>query len=229
MRFLRFGLLILFNFPTLQNCSDPQKTDEVKAVSKNSKKTDQLKDGFKDPPHSAKSRVWWHWMNGNITKEGIKADLEWMDRIGIGGFRNFDEALMTPKIVDKRLVYMTTEWKNSFRYTTELSDSLGLEMAIAGSPGWSESGGPWVPAKDGKKKYVWKEIRVAGEKNFEGTLPKPPSTTGNFQNFPVEQGLLLTAETPDPPEYYQDIGVYAYRIPAMDSIKGQYNPGSGRS
>ncbi len=26
-----------------------------------------------------------HWMNGNITKEGIKLDIEWMQRVGPGG------------------------------------------------------------------------------------------------------------------------------------------------
>jgi alpha-L-rhamnosidase len=37
---------------------------------------DPLLLSFQDPPESAKPRVWWHWMSGNITKEGIKADLE---------------------------------------------------------------------------------------------------------------------------------------------------------
>ena len=106
--------------------------------------TRDLEQGFKNPPDSAKPRVWWHWMNGNITQEGIKLDLEWMKRAGIGGFQNFDAHMSTPKLVDKRLVYMTPEWKDAFRYTTELADQLGLEEVIAGSPGWSESGGPWV-------------------------------------------------------------------------------------
>ena len=44
---------------------------------------DQLKRGFENPPESARPRVWWHWMNGNITKEGIKLDLEWMHRVGL--------------------------------------------------------------------------------------------------------------------------------------------------
>jgi hypothetical protein len=105
---------------------------------------DALESGFRNPPDSAKPRVWWHWMNGNITKEGIKLDLEWMKRVGIGGFQNFDAALNTPKLVEKRLVYMTPEWKDAFLYTTNLADQLGLEEAIAGSPGWSESGGPWA-------------------------------------------------------------------------------------
>ena len=66
-----------------------------------------LEEGFKNPPNSAKPRVWWHWMNGNITKEGIKLDLEWMNRVGIDGFQNFEASLSPPQLVDQRLVYMT--------------------------------------------------------------------------------------------------------------------------
>ena len=63
--------------------------------TKNSQRMEgDLEAGFQDPPASAKPRVWWHWMNGNITQEGIRKDLEWMDRIGIGGFQNFDAALI---------------------------------------------------------------------------------------------------------------------------------------
>src|SRR5215468_7333694 len=83
---------------------------------------DPLERGFKNPPDSAKPRVWWHWMNGNVTKQGIKADLEWMKRVGIGGFQNFDASLLTPQIVEKRLVFMTPEWKDAFRYATTLAD-----------------------------------------------------------------------------------------------------------
>src|SRR5262245_3546300 len=65
-----------------------------------------LEQGFDTPPDEAKPRVWWHWMNGNISKEGITADLEWMKRAGIGGFQNFDAALGRDQVVEKRLVYM---------------------------------------------------------------------------------------------------------------------------
>src|SRR5258705_3875416 len=92
---------------------------------------DALESGFLNPPDSAKPRVWWHWMNGNITKEGIKLDLEWMKRVGIGGFQNFDAALDTPKFVDKRLVYMTPEWKDAVQYTTNPSDQHGVGEALA--------------------------------------------------------------------------------------------------
>jgi len=81
-----------------------------------------------------------------------------------------------------------------------------------------------VQAKDGMKKYVWSEIRVKSGTEFNGIVPRPPSTTGTFQNFPVEHGLPLTEETPEPPEYYQDIGVYAYRIPEADVFMQELNP-----
>ena len=78
-------------------------------------------------------------------------------RRALGGFQNFDAALQTPQVVEKRLAYMTPEWKDAFKHAILLGDQLGLEMAIAGSPGWSESGGPWVPGSEGMKKYVWSE------------------------------------------------------------------------
>jgi hypothetical protein len=81
-------------------------------------------------------------MNGNITQDGITRDLEWMKRIGIGGFQNFDAALGTPQIVKERLVFMTPPWRDAFKHAAQTADRLGLEMSIAGSPGWSESGGP---------------------------------------------------------------------------------------
>jgi hypothetical protein len=176
-----------------------------------------LEKGFVNPPDAAKPRVWWHWMNGNITKEGIRADLEWMHRVGIGGFQNFDASLMTPQIVEKRLVYMTPEWKDAFLFTTKLADSLGLEMAIAGSPGWSESGGPWVKPEEAMKKYVWTETRAEGGKPFTCTLPKPPSTTGAFQNIGMINSFSLTGQKgTTPPEFYSDAAVLAYRLPEKD-------------
>ena len=77
---------------------------------------DPLLKGFRNPPDSAKPRVWWHWMSGNVTKEGIKADLEWMKRVGIAGMQMFDGNLDTPIFVDKRLVWMTPDWKDAFRH-----------------------------------------------------------------------------------------------------------------
>jgi len=140
--------------------------------------SDPLAAGFASPPSSARPRVWWHWMNGNVTQDGIRKDLEWMARIGIGGVQNFDAALSTPQIVPSRLVYMTPEWKEAFGSAVERADALGLEFAIAASPGWSETGGPWVQPRDGMKKLVWSTTTVPGGRRFSGRLPQPPFQPG---------------------------------------------------
>jgi hypothetical protein len=177
--------------------------------------SDALKSGFQNPPEAARPRVWWHWMNGNITQEGIKLDLEWMHRVGIAGFQNFDAALSTPQVVDHRLAYMTPEWKEAFKYATTLAEELKLEEAIAGSPGWSETGGPWVPPSQGMKKYVWSETVIDGGKPYNGVLAKPPSNTGAFQSLGIHDAM------PGPggaktPQFYADAGVIAYRRASSD-------------
>ncbi|MBZ5665476.1 MAG: glycoside hydrolase [Acidobacteriia bacterium] len=178
--------------------------------------SDILEQGFRQPPDSAKPLVWWHWMNGNISKEGIKLDLEWMLRTGLGGFQTFDAALATPQVVDHRLAYMTPEWKEAFKYATALADQMGLEESIASSPGWSETGGPWVPASQGMKKYVWSETSVEGGKPFTGKLAHPPSNTGAFQNMGVRDLLPAPEGSPPIPEFYAEAAVIAYRRPIGD-------------
>jgi len=174
-----------------------------------------LEAGFITPPDAAKPRVWWHWMNGNITKHGIRKDLEWMHRAGLGGFQNFDAALMTPQIVEKRLTYMTPEWKDAFQFTTKLADSLKLEMAIAGSPGWSETGGPWVKPEDGMKKVVWTELRVkGGASNIK--LEQSSGATGPFQNIVKAEEMGVAVDQAKLHTFYKDVAVVAFKLPEAD-------------
>ena len=185
--------------------------------------SDPLYSGFKNPGQDARIRVWWHWMNGNITQDGIRKDLDWMHRTGIGGFQNFDAAFMTPVIVPKRLTYMTPEWKETFRFMTKLADSLQLEMAIAGSPGWSETGGPWVKPEDAMKKLVWSELRVqGGSTNIK--LPAPPQTTGLFQDIPFSEGFSLNGADQKSHTFYKDAVVVAYRVSDSDIPISRLNP-----
>jgi hypothetical protein len=90
-------------------------------------KSDALKSGFENPPAVACPRGWWHWMNGNITKEGIKLDLEWMHRVGLGGFQIFDAAVSTPQV----------------------GKAPGMTLGPCGqwfnrNETWAEEAGPWV-------------------------------------------------------------------------------------
>lgn len=163
-------------------------------------------------------------MNGNISKEGIQKDLEWMNRVGIGGFQNFDANLMTPVVVPKKLVFMQPDWKDAFKFTTELADKKGLEMAIAGSPGWSVTGGPWVEPKDAMKKYVWTETRIIGGQTFNGKLAHPSSVTSKFQNVELPKTSMLGESTGVLPSYYADAAVIAYRLPDNDKNFIELNP-----
>jgi hypothetical protein len=177
---------------------------------------DTLAEAFASPPASAKPFVWWHWMNGNITQEGITHDLEWMNRIGIGGVQNFDAALGTPQVVKERLVFMTPPWRDAFRHAVQTADRLGLEMSIAGSPGWSESGGPWVKPEQAMKKLVWSETRVTGGQRFHGPLPSPPGIAGRYQDQPLGAGITDDAGVPAP-DFYRDVAVIAFAVPAVDA------------
>ena len=92
---------------TMTGCSTPAADENLYAE-------------FQNPPAEARPRVWWHWMDGNITKDGIYKDLTWMKRSGIAGFMNFDAGFRTPLLIDKKVAYMTDEWKDAFAYTVHL-------------------------------------------------------------------------------------------------------------
>lgn len=180
--------------------------------------------GFQDPPNSARPRVWWHWMNGNISEEGIKLDLDWMHRIGIGGVTIFEGAIRTPQVVPQRLIYMTPDWKKAFNYAVTDARSKGMEVAIASSPGWSETGGPWVQPAHGMKKLVWSATRAEGGRPFTGILAHPPQNDGTFQDFSVPGRIGPDGKITTPPEYYADVAVVAYKIPAGDEPQSALNP-----
>lgn len=197
-----------------------------------------LEAGFKNPPDSAKPRVWWHWMNGNVTPAGITADLDWMKRSGIGGMQMFDGSLGTPQFVDHRLVWMTPEWKAAMRQAAAEAGRLGLEMSMAASGGWSESGGPSVQPSQAMKKVVWSEVAVQGPQKFDSVLPHPPTVNGLFQNIPrpapfhFPQATDLPGAKPEPklpppppdPTYYADAKVLAYRVPADEVPMADLHP-----
>lgn len=189
---------------------------------------DELADGFQNPPQSARPRVWWHWMNGNVTKDGIDKDLDWLARIGIGGVQNFDASLQTPQIVDKRLVYMDDGWKDAFRHAVQVADARGLEFAIASSPGWSETGGPWVKPQDAMKKLVWSETAVKGGQRPAAPLAAPPSVTGAFQSARFHDPL---ENQPDPNKssFYADALVLAYPVHPVALPQPHVAQGNGKA
>jgi hypothetical protein len=55
-----------------------------------------LAEAFRAPPDAAKPWVYCFWLEGNVTREGITADLEAMRRAGIGGLLFMDGDMGNP-------------------------------------------------------------------------------------------------------------------------------------
>ncbi len=182
-----------------------------------------LVEGFKAPPDIARPRVYWYWMNGNITKEGITRDVEWFYRAGIRGMETFDIGGYAGKggseVVKPPLRYMHPEWKEAFHHALQEADKRSMEITIGAAPGWSQAGGPWVKPEDAMKKLVWTETAVAGGKPFTGALPRPPEVNGPFldQVRPPRAGVTL-------PTFYKDQMIIAFRLPAEQKALEQSHP-----
>lgn len=172
--------------------------------------SDPLLAGFQNPPDSARPRTWWHWTNGNVTESGITKDLEWMKRVGIGGFELADVSAGGGQEVEPKIHFGTEEWYHAVRHSAEEAKRLNLEMGIFSCAGWSEAGGPWVTQPMAMKKLVWSETIVDGPKHFSAQLPSPPSNEG-----PVRDSNA--GARPDAPHFYRDSAVIAYRTPP-DSV-----------
>jgi hypothetical protein len=151
---------------------------------------DPLATGFLSPPDSAKPQTWWHWMNGNITKEGITADLKAMKQIGLGGATIVNVDCDIPAGPVK---FMGPEWRDDFKFAVQEANRLGLKLGVENCAGWSSSGGPWNTATNAMQRLTSSEVTVTGPTNFNAALPLPPITLG----------------------YYRDIGVIAFKDPSV--------------
>jgi hypothetical protein len=143
---------------------------------------DPLENGFLNPPDSAKPQTWWHWMNGNITTNGITADLEAMKQIGLGGATivNVDSGIPRGPVN-----FMSTEWRADFKFAMQEASRLGLEMCVENCAGWSSSGGPWNTVTNAMQRVTTSEVRIAGPTNYNAALPQPPRTLGFYRDIAV--------------------------------------------
>ncbi|HEY5911815.1 MAG TPA: glycosyl hydrolase [Verrucomicrobiae bacterium] len=150
--------------------------------------------GFSQPPASAKPWVYWMWLNGNITSNGITADLEAMQRVGIGGVLVMEVDYETPK---GPVVFGSPEWHDLFRHLCLEAKRLGIEIRMNNDAGYCGSGGPWITPELSMQKLVWTETTVAGPARFDSSLRRPES----LENF------------------YRDIAVLTFPTPKDDSVR----------
>lgn len=157
----------------------------------------ELEKNFQKPPQHARPQTWWHWMNGNVTEEGIKADLKALKDIGMGGVQLLEIGASIPQGTvgnqDERQMKM---YKTAF----ETAHELDMELVMHNCPGWSSSGGPWVEPKHSMKQVVWSEKVVAGNgKKQSILLPRPFTKLGFYRDtyvlaFPTLKGEEIAAE-----------------------------------
>jgi hypothetical protein len=141
-----------------------------------------LSAGFASPPAEARPLAWWHWINGNITKDGIRADLEDMKRVGIGGAQMLDVSIYLPP---GPIRYGTDAWHEHAQFAIRTAAELGLELDLMNSPGWSGSGGPWITPERGMKRYVWTETEVAGGAPVSVQLKQPKAKLDFYRDVAV--------------------------------------------
>lgn len=171
------------------------------AVACGSSAAGSLESSFENPPAAYRPWTWWHWLNGNITKEGITADLEAMADVGLGGAQIFNagEEVKGPgastSIPYGPVPFNSPEWLGLVKHAAKEARRLGLELGIHNCAGWSSSGGPWNTPEHGMKTVVFGETRLKGPSAFSGKLAQPQAESG----------------------FYRDIAVLAFPSPASES------------
>lgn len=142
-----------------------------------------LAEGFRQPPDSARPWVYWFWLNGNITREGITADLEAMKRVGIGGALIMEVDQGAPVgPVD----FMGAKWRELFQHVHAEANRLGLEINMNDDAGWNGSGGPWIQPEEAMQEVAWSETELTGPQHYEGVLPQPEATADFYRDIAVQ-------------------------------------------
>lgn len=141
-----------------------------------------LQSGFQDPPSSAKARTWWHWINGNVSREGITADLEAMKRVGIQEAQIFNVDQGYP---EGPATFLSAEWLDLFHFAVSEAKRLGLEIGFHNGAGWSSSGGSWVVPEYAMQTVVFSEKQYNGGVSIQEKLPQPPSKLNYYRDIVV--------------------------------------------
>ncbi len=175
---------------------------------------DSLAEAFRQAPADTRPGCYWYWINDNISKEGITKDLEAMARVGIGRayighIYNRKEASDTPVGTVK---FMSDEWWDALQWAVKEAGRVGVEIGFFNSPGWSQSGGPWIKPSQSMRFLDASETVVEGGRRIDQVLPVPQIRThpssGGLK--PMRIGPNYTAAD------FQDQRVIAFRQPEAE-------------
>ena len=127
--------------------------------------------GFLSIPDSVQTSVYWYWMSDNISKEGVVKDLNAMKRAGIN--RAFIGNIGGQGVPYGTVKIFTDEWWDILHTALKTATELNIEIGIFNSPGWSQSGGPWVKNEQSMRYLNSSEIEVTGPMQFNDKIPAP--------------------------------------------------------
>lgn len=194
-----------------------------------------LANSFRSPPDELRPWVFWFWINGNITKEGITADLEAMKDAGIGGvlWMEVSGSFWAP---DGPIEPNSPEWHEAFQWAISESRRLGLQFDMTFNFGYG-GGGPWITPENSMQKLVWSEHLIEGGKQYAISLNKPVVDRSQLKKFEDtwfrhdEQMNPKVRHMLDSVDSYRDIAVLAfplieneeaskYRIPDLEFESG---------
>ncbi len=165
-----------------------------------------LQANFATPPANARPWVYWYFMDGNMTREGIHTDLEAMKKAGIGGAIFLTVNIGVPQ---GPVVFMSPEWQQLFAYAISESKRLGIEIALGTGPGWAGSGGPWIKPELSMQHLVSSETPVAGPMRYDAVLPLPQPRKPFFGVGPMTPEMRKQWS-----DFYRDETVLAFPTPA---------------
>lgn len=145
---------------------------------------------FLNPSGKSRPQTWWHWIEGNVSKEGIDADLKAMSENGYGAAIIFNIGAncsnrMRSKTAPGPLVFNSPEWFETFKYAVQKGSEYGVDIGIHNCDGWSEAGGPWITPENSMKTLSWTVLKVDGGGARELKLPKPHANMGFYNDIAV--------------------------------------------
>lgn len=167
-----------------------------------------LKEGFLNPPDSARPGVYWYFMDGNMSKEAMTKDLESMKAVGIGNALFLEVNVGIPR---GKVDFLSEEWQDLFKHAVREAERLGIAITLGVGPGWSGSGGPWVSGEESMQHLVSSAIHVSGDDPKPVILPKPapkPPYFGENGFTPELKKKWL--------DYYEDVVVLAFPTPSTN-------------
>ena len=144
---------------------------------------EELESHWTNPPETASPWVFWYWVGGAVSREGITADLEAIKDVGIEGVYLFTvRDVSDPPLFDPPARQMTPLWWDMVRHAMAEADRLGLKMGLHACDGFSLAGGPWITPEKSMQKLVWTETVVQGGQRIDQVFPQPETQEDYYRD-----------------------------------------------